>query len=71
MLDFKNYFHGYLDVLLVFLTGGSALIVSYIEEINSVLRFGVLLATLGYGIWRWRADYIKHKKENPDNLKDK
>jgi hypothetical protein len=39
---------------------GAGLLVGYVHQ---VLGLAVLLTSLGYTIWKWRRDWVKHKNQ--------
>lgn len=49
-----------IDILKVFGAHVFAMIVSF-SDVEGTLKIASLLLAIGYGVWKWRTDYVKHK----------
>lgn len=55
MVEYLNYFK-------VLIVNSSIVAVTSLTDIETILKIVAVLIGIGYGIWKWKVDYKKEKK---------
>lgn len=63
------YSHDYFGFIKTLLLSSGVFAMVTLSGLNEWLKFLSIMVAIGYGVWKWRTDYVLNKKNNSTRKK--